>query len=94
MICGTIVLEDSILHFRMDPSEAAGEASVHLRVCDALSGQEHEARVTSRAFAASIALALDNEGMDGTQMCAALYALAEPIQPACDSAGNGLRWIP
>ena len=86
MICGTLVLEDLTLHFEMvNPGE------VVVRVADGLSGAQSEVRRTPRRFAASLALALDPDGFEGTKLGEMLYAHAESIEWP---AASELRWIP
>ncbi len=88
MIAGTFTLEGMVVHFRMpDPSIPEVEVTTH----DAYSGAEETRKVPSRAFAATLALAFDHEGMDGAgDLQDMLYAIAEPHQ----SAIRELRIIP
>lgn len=86
MICGTITIEDTILHFHFEMENQ----TVSVTVCDALTGATQEIICPARAFAASMALGLDFDAMAETAMHAELYKEAEKIQfPAPE-----LRWIP
>lgn len=86
MIAGTFIFEDTQLHWRYNQEKRL----VELRVCDGLTGEERVQEVAPRAFAASVALAIDPDGGDGWDAQGPLYREAEGIQPP-----NGpMRWIP
>lgn len=87
MICGTIHVEGQTLHFIL-PNRQDGEVIV--RVQESLDGEEVEVRCSTRAWAASLALLMDFDGMEESPLQAGLYELAETI-PFPSSA---LRWIP
>lgn len=89
MIVGTLILEEMALHFEL-PERVDGK--VHVTVADGQSGESRKLEVDQRGFAASLALAMDFEGMEGEEeLQAALYRLAEPVVEGVPLA---LRWIP
>lgn len=87
MLAGTLILEDLILQYTL-PDRNNG--LVRVEVSDSLTGAKATVECAPRAFAASMALALDFDGMDGHPAQAALYAEAETIP----FPSRELRWIP
>lgn len=87
MIAGTFVLEDVAVHFQL-PDTRDGMVAVHVQ--EMLGGESAKIECDPRAFAASMCLAFDFDGMEGDDMQAWLYKLAETIPFPSDR----LRWIP
>lgn len=89
MICGTIHIEDLTLHFHLPDSR---DGKVTVRVQEGLRGETAKIECGPRAFAASLALALDFNGMEdaGDELVKALYAYAETVE----FPSRELRWIP
>lgn len=86
MICGTMVMEDTVIHYveTLEP-----EPGYTVTVADAHTGKQETRFIPSRSFAAILALAADHSGMDGDPSQDTLYTHAEP------HAGHGdLRMIP
>lgn len=90
MICGTMVFEGMELQWRY----LAGTRDVEVQVCDGVTGEETKMVIPARAFAASMALALDPDGMededDADSVSERLHALCAGIE----FPSNELRWIP
>ena len=82
MIAGTIVIEDLTLHFSVEPGE------VSVRVTN--TGETGLVVCSPRAWAASLALALDPDAMSGADAESDLYGWAGTIK----FPSPGLRWIP
>ena len=87
MICGTFLLEDLTVHFEL-PSTKDGQ--VRVQVQNGLDGEAGLMHCSPRAFAASMALALDFDGFEDSALSASLYEAVEGIE----WISNGLRWIP
>ncbi len=96
MICGTVVLEDTILNFRLLPYDAdvtdpkelmTGEGVVKYVVSCAATGAEETKIVGQSKFFKALAIAVHNDGMPDYKVD---YADAESIQPV----NKDLRWIP
>lgn len=87
MICGTFSFDGLTMHFKL-PYTSDGKVVVYAQ--DHLTGERAKIECDPRAFAASMALAMDFDGMEGTPMCEKLYELAETIP----WPNNNLRWIP
>ena len=96
MIAGTFVFEGLVMHFKLPDTQ---DGNVSVLVQDTLTGETAKVLCNPRAFAASMALALDFGGFDnmvggsagdGRSIQAALYDLAETIP----FPNNHLRWIP
>lgn len=88
MIAGMMIHEETTMQWRyLDTTR-----EVEVIVCDSATGETAKLTMPARAFAASMALAIDPDGMDGglALVQAALYAEAEAYQPPSPS----LRWIP
>lgn len=90
MICGTMVFEDQSLQWRYLDSTREVEVVVQ----EGLTGQTAKVVMPARAFAASVALAIDPDGMEDevgrVNMVERLYEYAEAHQPEAKE----LRWIP
>jgi len=98
MIGGTLVLEDTILHFQFDKEVG----SVALTVTDAHSGTSGFQMVDGKTFACALAIALNPEG-EAVPMPATAEEweeLAEAVTPRLPEDPNPktgpriLRWIP
>jgi hypothetical protein len=97
MICGTMVLEDTAIQWRM-----LDNSLIEYMVQDSLEGHTATVTCTYKQFAAAMALALGGDEIAGADK---LYPLAEGAMPTkehapvdwADSAENALRavrWIP
>lgn len=84
MITGTLILEDSQLHFHY-----AEEGKISVTVCDGLMGKQATLSLDPHQFAASLAIAPDAFESD-PQLNERLYGYAEQIQFPVKE----LRWIP
>ena len=92
MICGTVVLEDTILNFKVVPFVATrdnvlAEGVVEFTVSDTLTGASETKKVPQSKFFKALAIAVHNDGMPDYKVD---YADAEEIQPV----NKDLRWIP
>lgn len=88
MIAGTFQFEDLTIHFAF-PSHRDGK--VRVMVQNGQDGETANTEVEPRAFAASMALALDVDAMEhDSKLNESLYALCESIP----FPNNNLRWIP
>lgn len=86
MIAGMMIHEETTMQWRyLDTTR-----EVEVIVCDSATGETAKLTMPARAFAASMALAIDPDGMDDNRAQNELYALAEAYQPPSPS----LRWIP
>lgn len=96
MICGTIVLEDVTLQWRLE------QAEVQYTVQEGLQGYTATVICTDKAFAAALALAVGGDEISGWET---LYPLAEKAMPRKEHLPAGydigveetlraLRWIP
>lgn len=103
MIAGTLVLEDSIVHYHVGDIAPHG-LMARVRVADGLEGWEGETVCSTQALAAALAIAMNADGeFPGVPLnegeAQALWALAEGAVPAdprpdTESGPNPLRWIP
>jgi len=85
-ILGTIVLEDTIIHF-----EVLGDSTttrVKYTVADGRTGESERKAVDARAFMTALGIALDFEGDENATV--AEYRQAESVQPD----NKNLRFIP
>ena len=89
MLAGTIVMEDMSLHFTRVITEAEGIITMHITVCDNLSGNTETYVCYCEDFAVALGMAMHPEctlpDFDKT-----LETMAEKAMPK----NTSLRWIP
>jgi len=97
MLTGTIVMEDTVLHFQY-----MQDNTVHLTVCDAFTGQHGAKSVKDVHLAQALGIALHPDGDAYAKMLEAEYeALVEAVSPVITELGDDgepetvqLRWLP
>jgi len=89
MLCGTIVLEDSVVHFTLHDA-----LRTTYTVCDTRAGISQEVTCTTEQFGAATALAIGGDNMPGASKLYPLAEAAMPVQQEGYPAFPTLRWIP
>ncbi len=98
MIAGTIVMEDTILHFHHNQ-----QGQVILTVCDALTGNKASKTVSAEDFGMAIGVAMHPEGSSEHMSDEEYNALVEAVTPVYfdyfniegeEVAQIKLRWLP
>ena len=91
MIAGTIVMEDTIIHFAYDNM---GHCS--LTVCDALTGRQASKLVDDTKFGMALGIAMDHEGSSAGLTEQQYEELVIAVTPVLyiEEQPVALRWLP
>lgn len=86
MICGSVIIEDSIIQFSWE------DGMFRFAACDALTGRQYGMMASPDQFVKALAMALHPNPDEAIP--ASWWNAAEEIMEPKDEDGKGVRWIP